>query len=240
MRTRVPQSCTVDVLSDPLLNAANLEAGINLMLQAGQRMVEKKRGRWHQWFFSSVSELPFSLGYQSIPLSPLISLLITSFLVPSVRLSVSLLIPFFPPFNIVSTCLCLFPPSLTLILKQSSNSDGIDPIRSPNIDYFSYIEGADMLGINYTCCRAYLYFYRPAAAQIYNVQVEEVSQKRVDKILKWGAGCHGNHMMRQAGLFKGIQLLLAFSSASRRSRGKDKEDGKKRRHDWKINVEYCN
>lgn len=98
--TRAPRSCTVDVLSDPLLNAANREPGINLMLRAGQRMVEKKRGRWHQWFLSSsVSELPFSLGYQSIPLSPLISLRITSFLVPSVHSSVSLLIPFFPPFQ---------------------------------------------------------------------------------------------------------------------------------------------
>lgn len=41
-----------------------------------------------------------------------------------------------------------------------------------------------MLGINYTCCGVYPYFYRLAAAQIYNVQVEEVSQKRVDNILK--------------------------------------------------------
>lgn len=149
--TRVPQSCTVEFLSDPLLNAANLEPGINLMLQAGQRMVEKKRGRWHHWFFSSSgSELPSSLGYQSVPLSPLISLCITSFLVPSVHSSVSLLIPLFPPFNIVSTCLCLFLPSPTLFPKQSSNSDGIDTIRSPNIVYFLYIEDADMLGINYT------------------------------------------------------------------------------------------
>lgn len=37
----------VDVLFDPLLKAANLEPGINLMLRAGQRMVEKKRGSWH-------------------------------------------------------------------------------------------------------------------------------------------------------------------------------------------------
>lgn len=50
-------------------------------------------------------------------------------------------------------------------------------------------------------------------AWVYNVQVEELSQKRVDDILKRGAGCHGNHMMRQAGLFKGIQLLLVFLSA---------------------------
>lgn len=45
--------------------------------------------------------------------------------------------------------------------------------------------------------------------------------EHVDVILKWGAGCHSNHMMRQAGLFKGIQLLLAFPSASHQSSEKD-------------------
>lgn len=45
----------------------------------------------------------------------------------------------------------------------------------------------------------------------------------MDDILKRGAGCHSNHMMRQAGLFKGIQLLLAFPSASHTGPVKDKE-----------------
>lgn len=90
------------------------------------------------------------------------------------------------------------------------------------------MEVADSLSINYTCGRIYLCFYHPAAAPIYNAQVEEASQTRVDNILKRGAGCHGNHMMRQAGLFKGIQLLLEPV------RGKDKEE------EGKSFVEYCN
>lgn len=63
-------------------------------------------------------------------------------------------------------------------------------------------------------------------AWVYNVQVEELSQRRVDDILKRGAGCHGNHMMRQTGLFKGIQLLLVFLSApvqEKRQRRRKKE-----------------
>ena len=38
--------------------------------------------------------------------------------------------------------------------------------------------------------------------------------QRVDVVSKPGAGYHGNHTMRQAGLFKGIpQLLLVLQSA---------------------------
>lgn len=53
-----------------------------------------------------------------------------------------------------------------------------------------------------------------------SAQVEEVSlspSERVDDILKRGACCHSNHMMRQAELFKGIQLPPVFPSASHRS-----------------------
>lgn len=111
----------------------------------------------------------------------------------------------------------------------------IDPqMHSSHIDYFSYNGFAATLNNNYVplcgcIALANLSFCR-AAARTYNAQVEEASQKRVDNILKQGAGCHSNHMMRQAGLFKGIQLLLAFPSASH-GPAKDKE---KRRKDEKI------
>lgn len=164
-----------------------------------------------------------------------------SFLAPSAHSSVSLLIPFFCsasdgvsplPVKHYFTLLQKRSPSsfcpisalvFELLVERSHNDRGGGVDARANCAHNGQV---DTLSINHTSRRCAA---ASASANIFpgerrprlrSTQVEEVSlspSERVDDILKRGACCHSNHMMRQAELFKGIQLPPVFPSASHRS-----------------------
>lgn len=184
-------------------------------------------------------ELPFSLGYQSIPLSPLISLHITSFLVPSVHSSVSLLIP----FSRLSTsappaCVYFLLPWLSS-LNKAATATGLIPY-AVQILIISYALRAQ------TC---WALIIRAAAFNCIFI----TRQRHRFIMFRWRRSLKSVWTMSwnegpaaMATIWWGRQGYLKEFSCCSRSRhiapvqGKRQRRRKKRKHDWKINVEYCN
>lgn len=157
--TSCRQSCSVNVPLDPQINTCQLRVWVKKKngretQEAGQRVgagngmrrggkkktkqngVIKKRKSWHLDYspLSISFNSPFlSKISQSIhPLSPFISLCIISFLVPSARSSVSLLIPF--SFNsrffssyTFSTCLTSYFPSFPASYSSTAQAFSESP-----------------------------------------------------------------------------------------------------------------
>lgn len=203
----------VDVLSDPLLKAANLEPGINLMLQAGQRMVEKKRGRWHHRFFSS-----------SVPLNFFFLRDIRAFLFHPSFLSVSLHFlyhlftrlfhfwSFFSPLFLSTSS----PPACVYFLRLSSLNKAATATGLMQILIISYTLRVQ------TCWALMCFYYRPGF-----IMFRWRSSLKSAWTISWNEG-----PAAMATIWWGRQgYLKEFSccscSCQRRSRRKDKEDEKK-------------